>query len=199
MHLQASNARPGEEMSHQQNYAVAWHWSSTRWTLLRKIQNDFSPRKWLNRKTNGTIRKCAPRPLRSCHYVSTILNFLGSFCVPPLVTVQKELKWPQRSLTTDHWVTSCTVYSRRVSNIVQFPQRHRRCINPSSACAHGFYLVDSQHCLSVPNFCQYLIKINHGPQHRSNTLYKSGKFATWRILALSENAFGGRRVFRNDG
>jgi hypothetical protein len=46
------------------------------------------PRKWLNWRTNGTIRKCSSRPF---HWMvksvgSDInLNFWGNFCVPPLV------------------------------------------------------------------------------------------------------------------
>jgi hypothetical protein len=54
----------------------------------KNSENAISPRKSLHRITNGTI-KGAPREVSSewsCHYVSIIFNFLGNFCVPPLVT-----------------------------------------------------------------------------------------------------------------
>jgi hypothetical protein len=47
------------------------------------------PLKWLNRKTNGTVRKCSSRTFRwmvmSVGF-DNLISYLGNFCIPHLVT-----------------------------------------------------------------------------------------------------------------
>jgi hypothetical protein len=64
---------------------VAWTVLRTE-GFLRKIQKMHFPWKCLYRKTNVTSES-APRELSNewCKYVSSIINFGGNFCVPPLV------------------------------------------------------------------------------------------------------------------
>jgi hypothetical protein len=57
--------------------------------LEKFTENAFSPRKWVNQKTTLVPTESASQELSnewSCQYVLTILNFLGNFCAPPLVT-----------------------------------------------------------------------------------------------------------------